>query len=248
MLPVGKRPVVDYIVQDLLEAGITDIYFSVSEQSAQLQSYYRSNIPLNDYLRQKGKEELLDLIAPLTSAQTHFILQPTTGEYGTAIPARITAKYIDQDESALFVYGDQFFYRADGGSNAKDLIALAESRGLTTGLLGNPVPRQDIPKYGVIEKNEDGNFVRIVEKPNIEDAPSNLNNSGFFLLNKQQFDIALSIPENPAHHEYQITDVINQYVAAGGEVVVGEAKGEYMECGSVDGWLHANNVVAGRRV
>ena len=55
MLPVGKRPIIDYVVQDCLAAGIREFIFVVSEQSSQLEAYYRSNIHLNDYLRRKGR-------------------------------------------------------------------------------------------------------------------------------------------------------------------------------------------------
>ena len=48
MIPVGNRPIIDYNVQDCLKAGIDEIIFVVSEQSAQIREYYRSNIPLND--------------------------------------------------------------------------------------------------------------------------------------------------------------------------------------------------------
>ena len=74
MLPVGTRPVVDYIVQDVIRAGITDIYFVVGEQSSQLQSFYRTNIPLNDYLRKKSKDEQLSLVAPLKGVKIANLL------------------------------------------------------------------------------------------------------------------------------------------------------------------------------
>ena len=64
MLPVGNRPVVDFIVQDCIEAGITDIYFVESEHSEQVRDYYRSNIDLNDYLKRTGKTDLLDIVRP----------------------------------------------------------------------------------------------------------------------------------------------------------------------------------------
>ena len=76
MLPVGKRPIIDYVVQDCLAAGIREFIFVVSEQSSQLEAYYRSNIHLNDYLRRKGKEDMLPLIAPL-KANMHFVTQPS---------------------------------------------------------------------------------------------------------------------------------------------------------------------------
>lgn len=243
MLPVGTRPVVDYVVQDLLLAGINDLYFVVGEQSSQIQSYYRSNVQLNDYLRARGKEDMLEMIAPLKGVNIHFITQPLSRGYGTSIPVGLLAPYIGDDESALVIMGDQFFYRTDGGSNAADLIKLAEESGQAAGLFGNPVPEEEVSKFGIIEKDDQGNFVRIVEKPSPEEAPSNLNNTSFYLFDKPIFELARTLPVNPKRGEYEVTDAINAYVQSGKKVAVGTVQGTYMECGSVDGWLRANEVI-----
>ena len=160
MLPVGTRPVVDYIVQDIIRAGVKDIYFVVGEQSTQVQSYYRSNIQLNDYLRRAGKEDKLPLVAPLRDVRIHFLTQPGTGGYGTSIPVGLASEFIDPGESAFVVMGDQFFWRVDGGSNAADLAELVEARGLSAGLLGNPVEEALIPQTGIIETDQQGNFAQ----------------------------------------------------------------------------------------
>lgn len=245
MLPVGKRPVIDYVVQDVIKAGVTDIYFVVGEQSSQIQSYYRSNIQLNDYLRRKSKADLLPLVAPLKGVNIHFLIQPGTGKYGTSVPVGIASEFIDDDESALVIMGDQFFWRSDDGSNAADLIELVRDRDITAGLFGNPVPQEMVSQFGIIEKDAEENFVRIVEKPKLEDAPSNLNNSSFYLFDKKIFELAKTTPINPARGEHELTDAINAYVADGGKIAVGEIAGEYMECGSVNGWLLANQKIIG---
>ncbi|OYW85163.1 hypothetical protein B7Z17_02820, partial [Candidatus Saccharibacteria bacterium 32-49-10] len=152
MLPVGTRPVIDYVVQDLVGAGIKDIYFVVGEQSSQIQSFYRTNIPLADYLRSHGKEDRLPLIAPLLSADTHFITQPSTGAYGTSVPVGLASEFVEEGESAIVVSGDQFFFRTDGGSNTADLIKLVDGAGLSAGLFGNPVPEEKVSSFGIIEK------------------------------------------------------------------------------------------------
>lgn len=244
MLPVGTRPVVDYIVQDIIRAGVKDIYFVVGEQSTQVQSYYRSNIQLNDYLRRAGKQDKLALVAPLRDVRIHFLTQPGTGGYGTSIPVGLASEFIDPGESAFVVMGDQFFWRSDDGSNAADLAELVEARGLSAGLLGNPVEEEFIPQTGIIETDQQGNFVRIIEKPKLEDAPSNLSNSSFYVLNKEIFELARTLPANPQRGEFELTDAINAYIASGGVIAVGEAKGDYMECGSPSGWLRANNAMA----
>jgi len=244
MLPIGNRPVIDFIVQDIIKAGITEIYFIVGEQSSQIQSYYRTNIFLNDYLKRAGKEDKLPLVAPLQGVSIHFITQPSTGGYGTSVPVGIASEFINEDESALVVMGDQFFLREDDGSNAADLIALVESRNLSAGLLGNPVPDELVSNFGIIEKDSEGNFVRIVEKPSIEEAPSNLNNSSYYIFDKAIFEYARTLPANPARGEFEVTDAINAYVESGKKIAVGTIEGQYMECGSVEGWLRANNIVA----
>ena len=244
MLPVGTRPVIDYVVQDVLKAGIKEIYFVVGEQSSQLQNYYRSNIPLNDYLRRAGKEDRLALVAPLEGVDIHFIVQPSTAGYGTSIPVGLASQFIEAGESAVVIMGDQFFYRTDGGSNTADLINLVEQKGLTAGLFGNPLPKEQIPHFGIIEKDSEGNFVSIIEKPSLEEAPTNLNNSSFYIFDKEIFELARTMPVNPSRGEFEITDPINSYVKSGKKIAVGEVTGEYMECGSLKGWLHANNVIA----
>lgn len=245
MLPIGTRPIIDYVIQDLLGAGITDIYFVVGEQSSQLQSYYRSNILLNDYLKRQGKVDKLSLVAPLKGVSIHFVTQPSTGGYGTSIPVGLVNEFIDDDESALVIMGDQFMYRTDNGSNAAELVDLVQNSGVTAGLYGVPVPQEDVSKYGIIEKDAADHFVQIVEKPAADEAPSNLNNASFYLFPKRVFELAKSLPANPKRGEYEITDAINVYVNEGGTIVVGEAKGQYLDGGSVEGWLHANNVVLG---
>lgn len=246
MLPVGTRPVIDYIVRDVIAAGITDIYFVVGEDSTQLESYYRSNIKLNDYLKRVGKADKLPLVRPLSGVNIHFLTQPSTGGYGTSIPVGLASEFIDDDESAIVIMGDQFFWREDDGSNTADLIALANDRGLDAALYGTEVSWEDISNGGAIETDDEGNFVRIVEKPTREEAPSNLNNASFYIFPKEIFELARTLPVNPKRGEYEVTDAINAYVASGKKIIVGRTSGEYLDCGTPEAWLRANNIVAGQ--
>ena len=81
MLPVGNRPIIDYVVEDCLRAGITEFYFIVGEDSMQLRSYYRPNLDLEDYLKRNGRDDMLPLI-DTPDARFHFIIQPSYGKYG----------------------------------------------------------------------------------------------------------------------------------------------------------------------
>lgn len=242
MLPIGNRPLVDYVVQDCLAAGINELIFVVGEDSTQLEGYYRSNIKLNDYLQRNGKTDKLPLVAPLQGVKMHFITQPSYGKYGTAVPVALAADYIDAGESAVVLMGDDFIYNEDGSSEVRRLIDATPEGGC--GLLAARIPQESVGKYGVIEQDADGNYVRIIDQPKPEEAPSNLINISKYILTKDVIDLAAGL--DPAHNgEYQLPDAINHYVGKGGEVKVVPAVGEYLDGGSVEGWLHANNVVVG---
>lgn len=243
MLPIGNRPLVDYVVQDCLKAGINELIFVVGEDSTQLEEYYRSNIKLNDYLRKKGKDAELEMVAPLSGVKLHFVVQPSHGRYGTAVPVGLAAEYIEDGESALVLMGDDFIYNPDGSSEAKRLVEAVSEDGAA--MIGVNVAREDVSKYGVLQLDSQGNYQQIVEKPLVDEAPSTLINISKYILPKQVIDAATTVEPNPVRGEYEITDVINQFVQHGGRITVHQAKGEYLDGGSVEGWLHANNVVCG---
>ncbi len=240
MLPIGNRPVIDYIVQDVIRAGVRDIYFVVGEQSTQVQSYYGRNHELEAYLQRQGKEDKLPLVGPIEGVNFHYIVQPSDGKYGTAVPVGLVNEYIADDELVAVIMGDDFLYSPDG---TNDIARLIEAAGETGSMIGVTVPREDVSKYGVLELDEARNYKRIVEKPDIDEAPSNLINVSKYVLPKEAIEAAVTIAPNPARGEYELPDVINQYVSQGGVMKVIEAKGEFLDTGSVESWLRANNIV-----
>lgn len=240
MLPIGNRPLVDYVVQDCLGAGITDLYFVVGEQSTQLRDYYRSNIDLNDYLRRNGKEDMLPLVAPLTGVKLHYVVQSSYGKYGTAIPVALASEQIDSAETVVVLMGDDFIFNRDGSSETKRLI---DSTGEHSAMLGVEVPREDVSRYGVIETDVNNNFVQIVEKPTQEEAPSNLINVSKYVLNAEARRAVEAYVHTDQPGEYYITEPLNTYVSGGGTLTVTKAQGDYLDGGTVEGWLKANTVV-----
>jgi UTP--glucose-1-phosphate uridylyltransferase len=243
MLPIGNVPVIDFVVRDCIRAGITDIYFVVSGAARQLRDYYSRNEALEAYLRLNSKERIIPSVIPPKEVKFHYVTQDASDKYGTTVAVWLCREYVDADEQVLVIMGDQFFYREDGGSNARDLMNLVEKSGGHVGLFGVPVPLEEVYKYGVIEKDNDGFYKRIIEHPKPEEAPSNLNNASFYLFDSKIFKYFEQDMARPHTGEYMIIDPINQYVADGNKIIVGEAKGEYLDAGSVRGWLHANQVV-----
>jgi UTP-glucose-1-phosphate uridylyltransferase len=137
--------------------------------------------------------------------------------------------------------GDQCLYRTDGGSEAADLIEQVSGSEADCGMVAVPVPEELVSNYGIIEQDEQGNFVKIWEKPTRVDAPSNLNNASIYLFNKAMFDYIERDMQETRVNEHEITDPINAYVADGHKLTVKEAKGKYLDCGKVEGWVAANS-------
>lgn len=241
MLPIGNRPIIDYVVQDCLKAGIEEFIFIVGEQSNQLEAYYRSNLHLNNYLRRSGKEDLLPLVAPI-DAGLYFITQPSYGKYGTAVPVGLALDYVDDDESVVVLMGDDFIYNVDGSSEVARMIEATPDGQCS--MLARQVDSDEVSRYGIIKMDENGIYQEVIEKPSREDAPSNMANTGKYILNKSVIRSCLDVKESP-RGEYELTDAVNTYVANGGLVKVVPCVGEHLDGGTIEGWLHANNVVCG---
>jgi UTP--glucose-1-phosphate uridylyltransferase len=241
MLPIGNRPIVDFVVQDCIAAGITDIYLVISEASTQVQEYYGNNGALETYLISSGKEGMLPLVKPPRNVRFHYVTQPANGKDGTAIPVGLITPELEHGESVVVLMGDDFIYNADGSSEVARLLAATPEGG--NAMLGVNVPREHVGRYGVLELNDQHEFVRIVEKPIPEQAPSTLINVSKYVLNYDLMTAITNYSNVMLSGEYYITEPINQYVLGGGSVKVMEAKGKYLDGGTVEGWLNANNVV-----
>jgi UTP--glucose-1-phosphate uridylyltransferase len=249
MLPVGNRPLVDYSVQELIEAGITDIYMVISNvEPCQVQEFYRDNLALNDYLVERGKADRLALAKTLPDhVKIHYTTQDPAGRYGTAVPIALVVEEYNLDEPVLVFMGDDFVWNPDGESAAESLIHSLQSEN-ESAILGVEIPREKVDKYGVLSV-QDGKLVDVVEKPSIEEAPSNMINVSKYIMSRDLLRRVVNYVKShdfgPLDQEYLVTDPIDEYIKEGGIMRVAPTTGEYLDGGSVEGWVHANNVVTG---
>lgn len=249
MLPVGNRPLVDYSVQELIKAGVKDIYMVIgNSEPCQVQEFYKDNLALNQYLKERGKADRLKLAKTLPDDVTiHYTIQDPAGKYGTAVPIAMVVEEYKIDEPVLVFMGDDFIWNPDGKSATDSLIEAMEDES-GSAILGVEIAKEKVDKYGVLSV-EDGKLVDVVEKPTPEEAPSNLINVSKYIMAPELLQgIVKYVNENdfgPLDQEYMVTDPIDDYIKNGGVMRVATTKGEYLDGGSVEGWLHANNVVCG---
>ena len=147
----------------------------------------------------------------------------------------------------MVLMGDDFVYNKDDSSDLARLMDYIKGDD-DSAMLASEVPMETIERYGVL-KVEDGLLTGIYEKPKREDAPSNMINISKFVMSKELLQrVVKYCKENdfgPKDQEYLITDPIIEHIKAGKKIHVVPIRGEYLDGGSTEGWLHANNVICG---
>ena len=248
MLPVGNRPLVDYSVQELIKAGVTDIYMVISNvEPCQVREFYKDNLALNQYLESRGKNDRLALAKTLPSnVKIQFTSQDPSAKYGTAVPVAMVAEEYNLDEPVFVFMGDDFIWNPDGESAAESLLKSLKSE-TDSAIFGAGIPKEDVEKYGVFSIDSENKLKAVVEKPKPSEAPSNLINVSKYILSPALLkEIVKYVNENdfgPLDQEYMITDPIDSYIKNGGIIRVATNSGEYLDGGSLEGWVHANDVV-----
>lgn len=251
MLPIGNRPLVDYVVEDCAKAGIEEIFIVIDEKPfSQVTNYYEENAKLNNYLIARGKADRVELAnTERPGLKIHFYAQKDVdARYGNAEPVAQVVEEFGINEPVAVLMGDDFSYNADGSSDLARLTDLIESEE-DSAMLATEIPIEQVEKYGVL-KVDGGLLTGIYEKPKREEAPSNLINISKFImapsLLKRIVDYCHNNDFGPQDQEYLITDPIIEHIKAGGKIRVMPIQGEYLDGGSLEGWLHANNVIYGK--
>ena len=246
MLPVGNRPLVDYSVQELIKAGVKDIYMVVSNvEPCQVRAFYQDNLALNLYLRERGKEDKLEKAKTLPDDVTiHYIAQDPSAKYGTAVPVAMAVEEYNINEPVLVFMGDDFIWNPDGKSSAQALLESIKDE-TESALCAIDHPYEALLNGGALTI-EDDKIVKITEKPSPEQVTGLASVSKYILSPSMLKEIVEYVHNNdfgPTEQEYMITDPFATYIEKGGVMRAAKVEGEYLDGGTVEGWVHANNVV-----
>lgn len=247
MLPVVNRPTIDYVIEDCIKAGISNIYIVVGEHSTQIEDYYSHNSALEKYLQDNGKEDKIVEITPPEGVNFHFVHQASNGKYGTAYAVALALDRAGVDEPVAIMTGDDFVY--DGEASNLSLLVENYSEGDAV-MLGAKVDAGDPRKFGFLEITEDLNMIRMTESVTVAEAPSDLMNVSRYImppaLLKEVVTYSESDDPQTSSGEYYLTTVpFDNFIANGGRVKVVPARGKYLESGTFEGWLEANRFVSG---
>ncbi|WP_028855575.1 UTP--glucose-1-phosphate uridylyltransferase GalU [Psychrilyobacter atlanticus] len=240
MLTIVDKPSLQYIVEELVESGITDIVIVTGRHKNSIEDHFDYSYEVETTLEKKGKLELLNKIKDISDmANIFYVRQNHPLGLGHAI---LKAKPFIGDEPFVIALGDDIMYN-DEKPVTKQLIENYEKHG--NSVIGvQEVADEDVSKYGIVKpiKNLDEDTVLMedfIEKPNLEDAPSKMACLGRYLLTS---DIFKHLEKQGAGvgGEIQLTDSILAMIKDGNDIGAYRFKGKRYDIGSKLGLLKAN--------
>lgn len=231
MLPIVDTPNIDFIVREAVEAGIEEILIISGRNKTEIEDYFDSNIELETKLEQSQKFKELEKINELNSiAKIHFIRQHEALGLGHAVNC---AKSFISGEPFLLLLGDEIIDLEQNAS--KSLIEKYNATGNSVlGLL--EVDMSEVDKYGIVKLKND-EVVEMIEKPSVNEAPSNLAIIGRYVITPKIFEL---LPKTKPGRggEIQLTDALIELLKY--EKILGQKiTGKRFDTGSKLGYLKA---------
>lgn len=237
MLPIYRKPIIQYVVEEALEAGIPGVVFITNQTKRIIEDHFDHNLLLEDVLRDAGKTEMLEEICQVAE-MVDFICIRQKRQLGLG-HAVLCAREACQHEPFAVMLGDDLLFGP--GTGLSQLIEVARTH--HTAVVGViEVPKERVSRYGIIDGIESGLGVyqvhRLVEKPQVQDAPSNLAIIGRYVLLPEIFDI-LEHQQAGVGGEIQLTDAL-QGLADQGKLLAVKMRGQRFDAGDWVEYLMAN--------
>ncbi|MBU3133149.1 UTP--glucose-1-phosphate uridylyltransferase GalU [Clostridium gasigenes] len=207
MLPIVDKPTIQYIIEEAIASGIEEILIITGRGKKCIEDHFDRSIELEIELAKAGKDDLLEIVNDISNmVDIHFIRQKEPKGLGHAI---YCARAFVGDEPFAILLGDDIVYN-DEKPCLKQLIDCYNE--YKTTILGvQTVPKEHVSRYGIVEGIEIEDRVMkvkgLVEKPSIEEAPSNVAILGRYIVTPKIFEI-LENTKPGKGNEIQLTDAL----------------------------------------
>lgn len=234
-MTLDSRPVIQYAVDSCAEAGIKEIVFIYSDNACKhmFEKYYAPAPELEAHLAAKNKNDLLKVVQEIIpqGMKFSFACQSEPKGNGHAI---LMAKEAIGKRDFVVMWVDDVYINLHGDGILKQLCEVYEERG---GIVENIMefPREEMVRYGaLIGAKRDGNVVRatgLVEKPKLEEIPSNYASMGPYVIPNHVMDILPEVSKG-SNGEINLTDALNLAAMRGTPIYGVLCKGLRFDCGT----------------
>jgi UTP--glucose-1-phosphate uridylyltransferase len=231
LLPIVNKPMIGYVVDSCIEAGIEEIIIVTRFGNHSVEDYFDSSPALEEYLLRKNKQEKAREIKEVyKKANFIFVRQNPDLPYGNASPL-FSAKELISDEPFIYAYGDDFTLGDKVG--AFELVKVYEKQGADCVLNCIKTTKEKVSKTGaavVIKEGTKNEVIDIVEKPPINNVPSNILSVSPYLLTPKIFDY-LDPKKDNRTGEFLIQKAIEKMIKGDGLVRASITKGKWVTNG-----------------
>ena len=235
MLPIVDKPLIQYAVEEAANAGIEQFIFVTSRGKSAIENHFDHSFELENNLLAKGKRKTLASAQEMLKipGSYAYVRQQEPAGLGHAIWC---ARHLIQNEPFAVILADDLIF---GQSTINEMIKNYTSGNMVAIM---EVDTQKVSSYGIVKVTNNNNDIieikQMIEKPSIENAPSNLAIVGRYILDHKIFDI-LEKQERGASREIQLTDAISSQI--GETPCFGyKIQDRRFDCGSKLGFLQAN--------
>ncbi len=230
MLPIVDKPIIQYVVEEAVASGITDIVIVTGWNKRSIEDHFDFPFALERYLREAGKDEQAREVRKIAD-MANFIYVRQKGPYGNGTPV-LNARSVVGDEPFAVLWGDEFIH-ADP-PRLKQMIDVWDAHGKAV-ISAIRVPDEAAHKYGIADVSpvEDNVFKinRIVEKPKTGEAPSNLAAHGAYIMPPRLFELLEATPPGK-DGELWLVDAITALAKEDDVYAVEIKNGKYYDTGN----------------
>ena len=239
MLPIIDRPNIEYLIREAKNSGIEEVIIIVSKSKPEIEDYFKRNIELENILISDGKLKEANEIKEIAElVKIKFVLQEKPIGLANAL---YVAKQEINDEDFALILGDDLIY-SDGVPALKQLIDAYEK--YDSNIIGvQKVDHDKVNKYGIVapKSNIKGSVFELsdlVEKPKIEDAPSDYAIIGRYIIKNNLFNYIEKLKPGK-NNEYQLTDAFKMSLNDNNSICACVIDGERFDIGDKKGFVEA---------
>ena len=245
MLPIIEKPIIQYVVEEVIEAGFKDIIFVTHSSKNSIENHFDRSFELESTLEKRVKRSLLKEIKSISKLKVNIssIRQPEALGLGHAI---LQAKDIVEDEPFAVILPDRVMnpYEQDAKKKNLSFMKLEFEKLQSSLILFEKVSKKEVSNYGIakLSKSNKKNLMLlddIVEKPSIKNAPSNYAVVGRYIFTSEIFNEleALTKLKKNTSKEIELTDAIRGLLKKNKNVFAAFLKGECFDCGNPIGYF-----------
>lgn len=211
MLPIIDKPIVQYLVEEAVESGLTDIILVTQAGQSSMEDHFDSHVALEHVLAEAHKDKYLEKIKQIPQLANYiYVRQKKTLPYGNATPLLAVKDIIDKDESFVYMFGDDLVKAKVPAT--KQLLEVYDKYSPVAVMGVEEVPWEEVHKYGTVKYKKDTKIHQIdgmVEKADRDHAYSNFAEYGRFVFSRKVVDEVEKTPLGK-DGELWMVDVLNR--------------------------------------